>query len=492
MDRKKTGLDKLCVNNHYASLPESFYTRKLPKGLPDPTLVSVNRDVLSLLGLDWSVTKSDDFLQLCSGNCLPETFEPLAMKYAGHQFGQYNPDLGDGRGLLLAQVEDRDGQSWDLHLKGAGRTPYSRQGDGRAVLRSSIREYLCSAAMHGLGIPTTLALSLVVGSEPVAREKMEQGAMVLRVAQSHIRFGHFEHFYYTQQWSELKQLADYCIEQHFPALLQVTEPYVEFFRLVTKMTAELMAYWQSIGFVHGVMNTDNMSILGQTFDYGPYAFQDNFDPGYVCNHTDYSGRYAFNQQPQIGYWNLMALARALTPLIELEELNGILERYDDWFLAYYKKLMRAKLGLQTEQERDGALIKSLLQLLGDNQIDYSHFFRLLGQFDPAPTAENGFLRDLFIDRSAFDSWAQTYRKRLSLERGDNDTRKAQMDRVNPKYILRNYLAQQAIEDAEQGDFSLVNELLMVLQSPFDEQPDYDSYAKLPPEWGRKMVLSCSS
>ena len=496
---KLTGIDSLKCDNHYATLPAHFYTKQMPDGISDPKMVSLNPQVLALLGLDNAVADSDALLQLCSGNYLPSGFEPLAMKYTGHQFGHYNPDLGDGRGLLLAQVKGYDASgarsnntTWDLHLKGAGKTPYSRQGDGRAVLRSSIREYLCSAAMQGLGIPTTQALSVVVGSDAVMRDQVEQAAMVVRVAESHVRFGHFEHFYYTQQLDDLKRMLDYTLTQHFPAALKEEVPYLAFYKQVMTTTAELMAHWQAVGFVHGVMNTDNMSILGQTFDYGPFAFQDNFDPAYVCNHTDYSGRYAFNQQPQVGYWNLMALGRALTPFMDVEQLNAVLQTYDDIFLAKLRELMRGKLGLQQVHDTDGELIKNVLEILAGSAVDYTYFFRSLSDFDSAENADNNPIRDQFIDREAFDAWAVKYQQRLVLESSVDEVRKVHMNQVNPKYILRNYLAQQAITQATDYDYSLVNELLEVLTNPFAEHPEFEKLAALPPEWGRKMVLSCSS
>lgn len=488
-------IDELICDNHYATLPAHFYNKQIPDGISDPKMVSLNSQVLALLGLDDITTDSEALLQLCSGNYLPGGFEPLAMKYTGHQFGHYNPDLGDGRGLLLAQVkgaDKTDNRTWDLHLKGAGRTPYSRQGDGRAVLRSSIREYLCSAAMQGLDIPTTQALSVVVGSDAVMREQVEQAAMVVRVAESHVRFGHFEHFYYTQRLDDLKLMLDYTLAQHFPDALDTEIPYLAFYKQVVKTTAELMAHWQAVGFVHGVMNTDNMSILGQTFDYGPFAFQDDFDPAYVCNHTDYSGRYAFNQQPQVGYWNLMALGRSLTPFIDVAPLNETLQTYDDIFLAKLRQLMRAKLGLQQVQDGDGELIKHLLEILANSGVDYTYFFRLLSDFDSTEGTDNSLIRDQFIDRDAFDSWALKYQQRLASESSVDASRKVCMNQVNPKFILRNYLAQQAITQANDYDYSLVNDLLQVLQSPFEEHPEFETLAALPPEWGRKMVLSCSS
>lgn len=497
--KNQAAIEALNCDNHYARLPAHFYNKQIPDGISDPKMVSLNLQVLALLGLDGAVAGSDALLQLCSGNYLPSGFEPLAMKYTGHQFGHYNPDLGDGRGLLLAQIKSADtadNPTWDLHLKGAGKTPYSRQGDGRAVLRSSIREYLCSAAMQGLGIPTTQALSIVVGSDAVMREQVEQAAMIVRVAESHIRFGHFEHFYYNQHLDDLKQMLDYTLTQHFPDALTAGMPYVAFYKQVVTTTAELIAHWQAVGFVHGVMNTDNMSILGQTFDYGPFAFQDNFDPAYVCNHTDYSGRYAFNQQPQVGYWNLMALGRALTPFVEIDELNDALQHYDDIFLAKLRQLMRGKLGLQQVHDGDGELIKNLLEILASSGVDYTYFFRLLSDFDSADSvvnsANNSPIRDQFIDREAFDAWAVKYQQRLALESSVDEVRKVRMNQVNPKYILRNYLAQQAITQATDYDYRLVNELCEVLANPFAEHPEFETLAALPPEWGRKMVLSCSS
>lgn len=491
---KIAGMALLCSDNHYAALPPSFYNKQQPEGISEPKLVSVNRQVLAQLGLAESYAETDEFLQFCSGNWQPENMLPLAMKYAGHQFGQFNPDLGDGRGLLLGQIKAADNhqQTWDIHLKGAGRTPYSRQGDGRAVLRSSIREYLCSAAMTGLNIPTTQAMSLVVGSDTVWRESVEPVAMVTRIAESHVRFGHFEHFYYGQQWDELKVMLDYTIAQHFPDLRLHQSPYLAFFQRVIKTTAELMAKWQCVGFVHGVMNTDNMSILGQTFDYGPFAFQDNFDPAYVCNHTDYAGRYAYNQQPQVGRWNLMALGQTLATLIEVADLNAALAEYDDLFLAHYRQLMRAKLGLQTELAEDSELIKTTMAMLATNSSDFTWFFRQLSNFSSLDMADNAQFRDHFIDRDSFDAWAVLYQQRLQQESLTDPQRKMAMDKVNPKYILRNYLAQQVIEQAERYDYSGVNDLLKVLADPFSEQPEFAHFAQLPPEWGRKMVLSCSS
>lgn len=494
VDSPHSGIETLSTNNHYARLPAHFFHLQPPAGIANPRLVSVNKQVLSLLGLSDSAAQEDAFLQFCAGNKMPDFAHPLSMKYAGHQFGHFNPDLGDGRGLLLGQVKDPAviGKTWDLHLKGAGKTPYSRQGDGRAVLRSSIREYLCSAAMQGLGVPTTQALSLAVGEEKVWREQLEPVATVVRVAESHIRFGHFEHFYYAQQWDDLQVLLDYTIEQHFSDLRLHAMPYLAFFKRVIKTTAELIAHWQCSGFVHGVMNTDNMSILGQTFDYGPFAFQDNFDREYVCNHTDHSGRYAYNQQPQIAYWNLMALGQALSPLIEVSDLNAALEEYEDIFLAKYRELMGGKLGLKIALPNDGKLMQELLGLLNENQIDFTHFFRQLSGFSRTDMHDNQPIIDTFINREGFTVWAGKYQIRLQQEQLTDAQRSMEMNKINPKFILRNYLAQQAINHAESGDYSVIEALVDVLANPFEEWPEYETYAALPPDWGQKMVLSCSS
>jgi uncharacterized protein YdiU (UPF0061 family) len=446
----------------------------------------------ALLGIDTAQLLSDDTLQQCNGTA-PSAIAPLAMVYSGHQFGHYNPRLGDGRAMLLGEIT-HNAQHFELQLKGAGATPYSRQGDGRAVLRSSIREFLCSEAMYGLGIPSTRALALIASKEPVYREQVETGAMVLRVSPSHIRFGSFEYFFYTQQHEALQVLADFVIDHHYPECRQTPQPYAAFLQTVVERTAKLMAHWQAVGFAHGVMNTDNMSILGETFDYGPFGFLDDYQPAFICNHSDYNGRYAFNQQPQIGLWNCNALAHALSPLVPIDTLREILQRYQPVIEQHYLQLMRNKLGLQTEQESDNVLINQLLTLLQQSAVDYTIFFRQLCNFstDNSELSTNNTLRDYFIDRNAFDAWSKQYAARLRTEGSDNTQRHACMQRVNPKYILRNYLAQQAIEKAQRDDFSMVNDLLQVLLTPFDEHPEFAHYANHPPDWGKHLEISCSS
>lgn len=479
--------------HRFSELPSAFFTYVTPQLLDNTRWVVWNGEFAQQFGLP--ATENEELLNVFAGQKEFAPFAPLAMKYAGHQFGVYNPDLGDGRGLLLAEMQHQDGTWFDIHLKGAGLTPYSRMGDGRAVLRSTIREYLCSEAMAGLGIPTTRALGMMDSDTPVYREKMEYGALLIRVAETHIRFGHFEHFFYTNQLAEQKLLADKVIEWHFPECSQAEKPYAAMFESVVEKTAEMIAYWQAYGFAHGVMNTDNMSILGQTFDYGPFGFLDDYDPNYICNHSDYQGRYAFEQQPRIALWNLSALAHSLSPLVQRDDLEAALGKFEVRLSKKFSELMRAKLGLHTKVDEDGRLFEAMFELLNQNKADYTRFFRELSNLDmKSPQA----VIDLFIDREAASAWVDLYLARCELEVDENgervsaQTRCEKMRRTNPKYILRNYLAQLAIDKAEEGDFSEVNRLAELLKRPYDEQPEFDDYAKLPPEWGKKMEISCSS
>jgi hypothetical protein len=347
--------------------------------------------------------------------------------------------------------------------------------------------------MHGLGIPTTRALCIVGSDEEVWRETVESAAVVTRLAPSHVRFGSFEVFFYRDQPEPISLLADYVITRHFSELTDAPDKYPRFLNEVVTRTARLMAKWQAVGFSHGVMNTDNMSILGLTFDYGPFGFMDAYNPGYVCNHSDHGGRYAFDRQPQIGLWNLTCLAQALTPIIPVEEARAVLENYGPAYAEHYVDLMSQKLGLTHAGKKDVALIEALLGLMHANQVDYTNLFRSLGHFKSAPGEQNSVVRDQFIDRPAFDAWAETYRARLQSEPGTDEERKVRMDRVNPKYILRNYLAQVAIGKAEkERDFSEVDRLLKLLGRPFDEQPEMADYAAPPPDWAQHISVSCSS
>jgi uncharacterized protein YdiU (UPF0061 family) len=473
----------------FSTLGDTYYSpvRILP--LRNARWAVFSDSTALLLGLDIQQLNTAKTLDLCNG-IFPAPFPSIAMVYSGHQFGSYNPQLGDGRAMLLGEI-DNAGQRFEIQLKGAGPTPYSRQGDGRAVLRSSIREFLCSEAMHGLGIPTTRALALISSEEPIYREQRETGAMVIRVSPSHIRFGSFEYFFYTQQHEALQQLADFVIDNHYPLSRNTENPYADFLQQIVTRTAKLMAHWQSVGFAHGVMNTDNMSILGETFDYGPFGFLDDYNPEFICNHSDHTGRYAFNQQPSIGLWNCNALAHALSPLIPVENLREILGTYQTTIEQHYLQLMRAKLGLQTAQEADSMLLGQILTLMQQAHVDYTIFFRRLCEF--SISGDNAVVRDLFIDREAFDRWANQYTARLVAENSSDTERSMRMKAANPKFILRNYLAQQAIELAQkEQDFSEVENLLRVLQSPFDEHPELERYAAFPPDWGKHLEISCSS
>jgi len=486
-------LEGLSFDNSYARLPEVCYAKlnPTPFAVP-PYLVSFNPAAAELIDLDPAQARRPEFAGVFGGSLLVPGMEPLAMLYSGHQFGVYVPQLGDGRAILLGEVRNERGEKWDLHLKGAGLTPFSREGDGRAVLRSTIREYLCSEAMHGLGIPTTRALCLVGSDDKVYREQVETGAMLVRMAPSHVRFGTFEVFYYRKQHEQLKILADYVIANHFSHLVDSQDKYTRFFSEVVERTATLIAQWQAVGWAHGVMNTDNMSIHGITLDYGPFGFIDDYDPGFICNHSDHNGRYAFNQQPYIGLWNLSCLAQALLPLASKEDLKGALDRYTPLCERRYMELMQAKFGLSEEQEIDAGLIQDLLSLMQQSHIDYTNFFRTLGSFSSENGSHNESLRDFFLDREAFNRWAKRYADRLHREKSSDEERSLRMNQVNPKYVLRNYLAQQAIEKAQQKDYSEIDRLLTLLQNPYSEQPGMDVYAAPPPNWGKHLSVSCSS
>ncbi|MDF0664508.1 MAG: YdiU family protein [Nitrospira sp.] len=486
-------LETLSFDNTYARLPDAFYARLNPTPFSAPPyLVHANQAAAELIDLDPTQLTRPEFTALFGGSALAPGMEPLAMLYSGHQFGVYVPQLGDGRAILLGEVKNEQGERWDLHLKGAGMTPFSRDGDGRAVLRSTIREYLCCAAMSGLGIPTTRALCLVGSDDKVYREQLETGAMLVRMAPTHVRFGTFEVFYYRKQHDHLKTLADYVIDQHFPHLRDADDRYVRFFGEVVERTARVIAQWQAVGWAHGVMNTDNMSILGLTLDYGPYGFMDDYDAGFICNHSDHNGRYAFNQQPHIGLWNLSCLAQALLPLAEKEALKAGLETYHPLFEQEYLKRMRAKFGLVDERTEDDELIRDFLGLLQGSHADYPIVLRALSEFSTDDGATNETLREQFLNRDRFDEWAGRYRDRLRNESSCDDGRRDRMNRVNPKYVLRNYLAQAAIEKAQNKDFSEIDRLFTLLQDPFNDQQGMEAYALPPPNWGKHLAVSCSS
>ncbi len=475
-------------NAYYRQLP-GFYTALKPTPLKGARLLYYSQPLARELGLDdsWFAPEKTP---IWAGEELLPGMQPLAQVYSGHQFGSWAGQLGDGRGILLGEQKLADGRRMDWHLKGAGLTPYSRMGDGRAVLRSVIREFLASEALHHLGIPTTRALTIVASEHPVFREQPEKGAMLLRVAESHVRFGHFEHFYYRKQPEHVKQLADFVIARHWPQWGDEEDRYRLWFTDVVTRTARMIAHWQAVGFAHGVMNTDNMSILGLTLDFGPYGFLDDYKPDYICNHSDYQGRYAFDNQPAVGLWNLHRLAQTLSGLMTAEQLQEALAAYEPALMQAYGEQMRAKLGLFTPSKQDNDLLTGLLSLMAQEGRDYTRTFRLLSDVEQQQ-AETP-LRDEFIDRAAFDGWYQQYRQRLQQEQVSDAQRQHSMKQANPTLILRNYLAQQAIDAAEQNDVSKLARLHQALLTPFEDNAQYEDLAALPPDWGKHLEISCSS
>jgi uncharacterized protein YdiU (UPF0061 family) len=496
LDPRSTGatLAGRLWTNRFLALGDAFHTRLLPQPIPEPHWVARSPSCAALLGLpdDWWQRPDLDALRVFSGHATWRGMEPLASVYSGHQFGVWAGQLGDGRAHWLGELDTASGPM-ELQLKGSGRTPYSRMGDGRAVLRSSIREFLCSEAMHALGIPSTRALCVVGSPLPVRREEIESAAVVTRVSPTFLRFGHFEHFASRDRDAELKRLADFVIEHHLPECRTAASPYAALLETVALRTADLIAAWQAVGFCHGVMNTDNMSILGLTIDYGPYGFLDGFDPGHVCNHSDHEGRYAYARQPNVALWNLHALAQALLPLIgDADAALAALERYRSRFPEALAERFAAKLGLATREEGDGALADDLLRLMAAERADFTIAFRRLGTFESAPGAPNETARDVFIDRAGFDAWAARYAERLRREGSVDAERALRMNRANPKYVLRNHLAEVAIRAAGQGDFAETERLRQVLERPYDEQPEHEAYAGFPPEWAQTIEVSCSS
>lgn len=478
----------LSFTTHWRDELPDFYTALAPTPLANARLAWHNAPLAQALSIPETLFRPQQGVGVWGGETLLPGMSSLAQVYSGHQFGAWAGQLGDGRGILLGEQQLSDGRRFDWHLKGAGLTPYSRMGDGRAVLRSTIREGLASEAMHALGIPTTRALAIVTSETPVYRETVERGAMLMRLAESHVRFGHFEHFYYRREPQKVQQLADYVIRHHWPHLQDDADKYILWFSDVVTRTAEMIASWQTVGFAHGVMNTDNMSILGLTMDYGPYGFLDDFRPGFICNHSDYQGRYSFDNQPAVGLWNLQRLAQSLSPFISAEALNGALDDYQHKLLTAYGRRMRDKLGLFTQQKGDNELLNGLFALMEREGSDYTRTFRMLGESEQASASSP--LRDEFIDRAAFDSWFAGYRKRLCDEQIDDVRRQVHMRSVNPAIVLRNWLAQRAIEQAEQGEMSELKRLNNALSQPFADRTD--DYIHRPPDWGRRLEVSCSS
>lgn len=472
---------KLNFDNSFARLPKLFYTRLNAEGFAkDPELVHFNWNAAGLLDIKMHDIGALDILDYFSGSKNLASAEPLASVYAGHQFGYFVPQLGDGRALLLGQVRNQKSELWDIQLKGAGRTPYSRFGDGRAVMRSSIREYLCSEAMNALSIPTTRALCLLASNEKVIREEIEPGAILTRLAQTHIRFGHFEFFYHSDQPEAVRQLADYVIDEYFPEFKNRDDKYLLWFSQIVERTARLIAKWQSVGFAHGVMNTDNMSILGLTIDYGPFGFMEAFDPRFICNHSDETGRYAFDQQPGIGQWNLYALAYALQPLFPLDAAKDSISSYGDIFRDEFSALMARKLGFKSYQSNnDDKIIRDLLILMQEHRADYTNNFRYLSE------AEYDAWLALFSNAESAQRWLQNWKARAD--------DKPSMLTVNPKYILRNWVAETVIRAVEdKKNYKTFDDIFTILRKPFDAHKGFEHFAQLAPEEFKNLCVSCSS
>ncbi|WP_246073337.1 protein adenylyltransferase SelO [Formosa sediminum] len=502
------------IENNRRQVEEACFSFVTPQQTKKPELIHVSPEMLKQLGITEAESQSEEFLKVFTGNQVLQGTKPYAMCYGGHQFGNWAGQLGDGRAINLTEIEYKK-QHWALQLKGAGPTPYSRTADGLAVLRSSVREYLCSEAMFHLGVPTTRALSLAVTGDQVLRDVMyngnpeyEKGAVVCRVAPSFLRFGSFEIFAAREDVKTLRTLTDYTIKHFYPELGPPSKnTHLAFFKAVSERTLKLIIDWQRVGFVHGVMNTDNLSILGLTIDYGPYGWLEGFDFGWTPNTTDRQHkRYRYGNQPNIGLWNLYQLANALFPLIEdVESLQAVLDDYKTNFESQSLQMMRSKLGLFEADESDLQLIQDLEDALHSAEIDMTLFFRNLSKFEKGkPSNGLQLINEAFYNSAAITSeleavwkrWFKRYAERLQKESESDVERALKMNRVNPKYVLRNYMAQLAIDDAEQGDYALVDELFNLLKNPYDEQPEYQKWFAKRPEWARNKVgcsmLSCSS
>ena len=470
----------------YARLPDPFYARVAPTPVAQPGLIRFNHALAAELGLDATALTGPSGIALLAGNRVPDEAEPIAMAYAGHQFGQFVPSLGDGRAILLGEIVGRDGVRRDIHLKGAGRTPFSRMGDGRAALGPVLREYIVSEAMAGLGVPTTRALAMISTGEPVYRERPEPGAVLVRIAASHVRIGTFEYFAARRDGDAVRALADYVIARHAPACAEADEPYRALLEQVVAEQARLIAQWLLVGFIHGVMNTDNVSIAGETIDYGPCAFMDAYHPETVYSSIDRTGRYAYDQQPRIGFWNLGRLANTLMPLLGADAesaergARAALDGYGKAFEAAYYAGLRAKIGLKDARAGDDELALDLLARMAANGADFTNTFRRLSDLAADDPESDQAVRALFADPQAFDDWAGRWRERLAAQAMPDLERRAAMRAVNPAYIPRNHRVQQAIDAAsEEGDLQPLDELLQVVSRPYEDHPGLVEYARPP-------------
>ncbi|WP_295886382.1 YdiU family protein [uncultured Thiohalocapsa sp.] len=475
----------------YAELPEQFYAEIPPTPVPEPYLLRLNQALIAELGLDADWLAGADGVAMLAGNRLPATAKPIAMAYAGHQFGNFVPSLGDGRAILLGEVIDRRGQRRDIQLKGAGRTPFSRSGDGRAALGPVLREYILGEAMHGLGIPTTRALGMVATGEAVFRERPEPGAILTRVAASHIRVGTFEYFARRGDRDAVRTLADYLIQRHYPELADSDAPYADLLAAVATRQGELIARWLLVGFIHGVMNTDNMALSGETIDYGPCAFMDAYDPNQVYSSIDHFGRYAYGQQPSIGLWNLTQLANCLLPLLDEDteaaktKARSALDAYGKAFEPAYYGGLRAKIGLMddgTDAGADDELVTDLLGRMAQHRADFTNTFRLLADARPDDPSSLEPVRAGFTDPAAFDAWAVQWRERLARQPEPDAERQARMRALSPAYIPRNHRVQEVIDAAtERGDLAPLEQLLAVVSRPYEDHPAQTEYRRPPRE-----------
>ncbi len=473
-------------DNSYARLPDRFFARLNPSSVRAPRLVRLNGALALHLGLDPEALSAPGGVEILAGNRLPGGAEPLAMAYAGHQFGNWVPRLGDGRAILLGEVIGKDGVRRDIQLKGAGLTPFSRMGDGRAALGPVLREYIVSEAMAALGIPTTRALAAVTTGEEVAREQLLPGAVLTRVAQSHVRVGTFQFFAARGDEEALRLLADHVIERHYPEVAKSDQPYLALLDAVVDTQAKLIARWQLAGFIHGVMNTDNMLIAGETIDYGPCAFMDFYDPKTVYSSIDRMGRYAYGNQPRIAQWNLAVLAQSLLPLLgdgkdaAVARAQDAIDSFPGLYNAAYGEGMRAKLGLAQERSGDTELAEDLFTRMADNRADFTLTFRRLSDLPAKDPETDTEIRKLFEDPAAFDDWALRWRKRLTRENIGDEKRQAAMRAVNPAFIPRNHLVEEALKAATaEEDFAPFDTLMTVLASPFEDRPEFSRYAKPP-------------
>jgi serine/tyrosine/threonine adenylyltransferase len=475
---------RIAFDNTYATLPERFFERIEPTPVAAPRLIALNDALARTLGLDPAFLKSLEGVAILAGNRIAEGSAPLAQAYAGHQFGNFVPQLGDGRAVLLGEVIAPSGERFDIQLKGSGPTRFSRRGDGRAALGPVIREYIVSEAMAALGLPTTRSLAAVMSGEPVIRERMLPGGVLTRVASSHLRVGTFEYFAAREDIEGLRLLADYAIGRHYPEAAEAADPYLALFEAVAARLAELVARWMQIGFIHGVLNTDNTSIAGETIDYGPCAFMDAYHPRKVFSSIDRQGRYAYENQPGIVQWNLARLGECLLPLFSgernaaLAKANEALGKFGAAYQTSYLTGFRRKLGLFEAHKDDEALISDLLTRMAEGGADFTLTFRALSELSGNTATDDG-VRDLFTNKASYDAWAFVWRERLSREPQTPQERGAAMRSVNPKYIPRNHRVEAAIAAAEQGRFNLFEDLNQVLARPYDDQPAFERYAAPP-------------